>query len=232
MRLFCCASIVAVAGCAPSVDYQHLDPRINVDACADDGTATCALDFGNVDVGDSEGHAVVIENDSALVLKMALSFADGSDATFAVAPTAEVQADVPGEVVLTFAPVVAGPATATLVIEADADDAERVEVAITGVGVCRLSVSPTNCDFGDVDVGAEGFCDVTVDNDGGCTGVLDEVVVNGGGVFSLVDDPVSPQDVAAGQSVVLTVRAAPFTDGVAIGTVTVNGTTITLRVDA
>jgi hypothetical protein len=128
------------------------------------------------------------------------------------------------EVAVEWQPAAAGAASATLRVG-------DVAIDVAGTGVCPLSLSTTSCDFGDVDVGAAAFCDVDVVT-GDCGGVVDVAVVDGGGVFSLETAVALPLALQPATTTTFRVKAAPTSDGVAIGTFLLNDTTITLRVDS
>ena len=145
----------------------------------------CAFDFGEINVGAARVFSFTVRNPSQIALNVAsIEFEPGFDPAFAfdgVKPTV-VQAGIDGEVVsVKFAPVVEGAVTATVRIKSDGenlDEGEDILITLTASGASRcqpdIEILPPECNFGDVGVGATGFCDITINNI--CTSSCDLLV--------------------------------------------------------
>lgn len=206
---------------------------IDLDVCSgDEGSRVdaCALDLGGVAVGSSRTKKFAIANSSVTAISLGLSLSPCADdcGDFTFDAPAEVDGGASVDVSVTFAAAVTGDVGGTLVVDSDASNADGLVVALAASGVCPLTVAPTNCNFGTVGVGNEGFCDVDV-TAGDCEGVVVAAVVDGGGAFDLPNPPALPLRFQPNTTVTFTVRAAPTSTGNFIGTFTINDTIVTLR---
>lgn len=165
----------------------------------------CAFDFGEVDVGRARVFSFTVRNPSPVRLVVeSVTLDDGSDPAF------EFDSQLPeiiepgigsaGSVVsVKFAPTVEGPVSAVVRIKSDGEnlgEGEDVLINLTATGTSRcqpdINVLPATCDFGDVGVGATGFCDLSIENVGEC-----ELVIS-----DLGFTPETPQTVFGAQSAV------------------------------
>lgn len=185
--------------------------------CGDD----CALDFGEVKIGSTKTKKLTIRNDGDAALDVDAVFSSG-DPTFTVGEIAPIAPGAGSDIAVTFDASVGARVSAVLTLNG------AVDVDVSGTGVCPVVFSRTDCDFGDVDVGVDAFCDVVVESSDGCEATIDTAEVNGGGVFFLETEMTLPMQLS--QPTTLRVRATPATNRVSIGTFVVNETTITLRV--
>jgi hypothetical protein len=165
----------------------------------------CAFDFGEVDIGRARVFSFTVRNPSPVRLVVeSVTLDDGSDPAF------EFDSELPeiiepgigsaGSVVsVKFAPTVEGPVSAVVRIKSDGEnlgEGEDVLINLTATGTSRcqpdINVLPSTCDFGDVGVGATGFCDLSIENVGEC-----ELVIS-----DLGFTPETPQTVFGAQSAV------------------------------
>ena len=155
----------------------------------------CSFDFGEVNVGAARVFSFTVKNPSQVTLLVnGVAFEPGADPAFAfdgVLPTSVV-AGINGEVVsVKFAPQVEGTVNATVRIKSDAenlnpDEDVLINLSATGAARCQpdIEILPAQCDFGDVGVGATGFCDITINNL--CTSSCDLLISDVG--FSATTD--------------------------------------------
>lgn len=197
------AAAVSVVGCECTEVLDRLAPFIAIgdpfepesSVCAtgladNDGRPfrDCAFDFGEVDIGRARVFSFTIRNPSPVRLVLdGVEFDAGSDPAFII--DGEVPAVVEsgvgnaGVVVsVKFAPTVEGPVSAVLRIQSDGENLqpdEDVVINLTATGASRcqpdIEISPTTCDFGDVGVGATGFCDLSIKNVGQCELVVSDL---------------------------------------------------------
>ena len=176
----------------------------------------CAFDFGEVDVGRARVFSFTVRNPSPVRLVVdSITFDDGSDPSFvfdgALPVAVESGVGNIGEVVsVKFAPTVEGAVTAVLRIKSDAEnlnDDEDVVITLTATGASRcqpdIEIAPAACDFGDVGVGATGFCDVSIKNNGACELLVSDLGFTAETPFPAVFGPQSqvatPIAIAAGR---------------------------------
>lgn len=200
----------------------------------------CAFDFGEVDVGRARVFSFTVRNPSPVRLSIdSITFDDGSDPAFAFdgALPVAVESGVGnvGEVVsVKFAPTVEGAVTAVLRIKSDAEnlnkeEGEDVIITLTATGASRcqpdIEIAPAACDFGDVGVGATGFCDVSIKNNGACELLVSDLGFTAETPFPAVFGPQSqvatPIAIAGGTATSLRLYARPsaaqvFTGGLVI----------------
>lgn len=169
--------------------------QAGVDAADTNRFRDCAFDFGEVNVGAARVFSFTVKNPSQVSLSVnGITFEPGSDPAFAfdgVMPTS-VAAGVNGEVVsVKFAPQVEGTVTATVRIKSDAENLGEgedvlINLSATGASRCQpdIEILPAQCNFGDVGVGATGFCDITINNL--CTSSCDLLISDVG--FSATTD--------------------------------------------
>lgn len=199
----------------------------------------CAFDFGEINIGAARVFSFTVKNPSQAELTIeSIAFEAGTDPSITIdgaVPTNVIAAvGAVGETVnVRFAPTVEGVVRGTLRIKSNGenlDDNEDVLINFTGTGAARCApdivVTPAACDFGDVGVGATGFCDITINNDCSTTcellisdlGFTDDTDLNVFGAESAVPVPFSVP-CGTGRTIRLFARptaAQPFTGGLVI----------------
>lgn len=159
---------------------QVLAPKIQIgdpfDAtfsiCATDFVQDCSYDFGEVGIGRSKRLSFLIQNPTQVPLEIESITLEGP-ATFAIdGVVPEVVGTTLGEIVtIAFSPVVESTETARVVIASDATNVLEpvvIELVATGkdLGGPVIVIDPAECNFGDVGVGAEGTCSLSIGNGG------------------------------------------------------------------
>jgi hypothetical protein len=138
----------------------------------------CAYNFGEVGAGRAKVFSFTVRNPSQVALAIeSITLEPGSDPAFGfdgVVPVTVVPAiGNVGEIVnVKFQPTVEGAVSGVIRIKTDGenlDDDEDILINLSATGSARCTpdivVSPAECNFGDVGVGATGFCDITISND-------------------------------------------------------------------
>ncbi len=188
----------------------------------------CAFDFGEVDIGRARVFSFTIRNPSPVALLVeSVTFDAGSDPAFVIDGVVpeRVNSGVGnvGEVVsIKFAPTVEGPVNAVVRIKTDGenlDEGEDVVINLSATGASRcqpdIDVVPAACDFGDVGVGATGFCDLTINNRGQCELVVSDLGFTAETPFPAVFGPQSavniPLTIPGGTGTSLRLYARPST---------------------
>ena len=125
---------------------------------------------------------------------------------------------------VSFAPVVTGSATATVVLKSNASN-PTVSVSFSGTGGAAartLSMSTSSLSFGNEPVGGSSALGVTVKNTGNSSVTISQVTVSGAG-FGIGGGFIGAT-LAAGQSATLTVMFSPQSTGSVTGKITVSST--------
>ena len=122
-----------------------------------------------------------------------------------------------------FAPVVAGPKTASLGVSGTPGGAVSSALSGTGLAPAQLSIAPASQDFGTLVAGQTGGgVSFTVSNTGGvATGTLS--VGLPGGQFEIVSDGCAASALGAHTSCTISARFAPTSAGTKLATLTVSG---------
>jgi hypothetical protein len=173
--------LVAISGCQCGEPLQVLLPTIAIadpeDAifslCAQDFVAQCAYDFGPVLEGESRTVSFAIVNTSQTSLSITSVTLEGAP-SFALEGTMPkaVAVGSAGEVVTVRYTASAGAESARVIVTSNADNAPRIEIALTAtatsieLGGPIIVVTPAQCDFGSVGVGARSLCSVSIENAG------------------------------------------------------------------
>jgi hypothetical protein len=144
----------------------------------DDRFRDCAYDFGEVGAGRAKVFSFTVRNPSQVALNIeSITFEPGSDPAFAfdgeLPTTVSPGVGNVGEIVsVKFQPTVQGAVSGIIRIKTDGenlDDGEDILINLGATGSARCApdivVSPPECNFGDVGVGATGFCDITISNE-------------------------------------------------------------------
>jgi hypothetical protein len=188
-----------------------------------------ALDFGEVQLGESSQLSVTIRNGGTGDLRLdsvVLEALATSDLILSQAPTVPATV-VPGgtaTVAVEYLPTQEGEVAGTLRILSDAENAAEVTVLVRGTGVVtpapQLAATPAALAFGDVQVNDTQVLTVTLSNPG--TGdleitelVLDAAVTSG---FALSQVPTTPLLVVSGGAVAVDIAYTPSAEGPVTGT--------------
>ena len=146
-----------------------------------------ALDFGEVQVGESKTMRVTVSNLGDLPLEItAISILGKNPDEFSYTTDCLSGPVNPGSSCLidvTFSPSSEGSKSANLVISSNDPDEQTVSVSLSGVGyIPDIEVEPASLDFGNVEVGKTATKQVTVRNAGS------------GGTITVTDVRISGQD--------------------------------------
>jgi uncharacterized protein (TIGR03382 family) len=179
-----------------------------------------SLAFGNGRVGTtSPTKPITVTNTGSAALtvgsvSVAAPFIASAAAPITLAPGAST------EIQVAFAPTVAGPASATVVITSDAASSPTA-IAVTGTGVEPvISASTTSLDFGNVREGTTSAGKtVTLKNVG--TSPLAITAASAPAQFTITPPATLPLSVLPGASATFTVKFAPTALGPASGTVVI-----------
>jgi len=178
-------TVAAFGACRCGEPLQVLAPKIEIgdpydatfSVCATDFIKDCAYDYGEVGIGRPKLFSFVIKNPTQSDLHIDSITIDGSP-NFTIEGAApdivEAATGAVGKMVtIKYAPATETAETANVVIKSDAEnlaEGEVVTIALTAsgkdLGCPSLGVSPLQCDFGDVGVGARGSCQLSLQNNG------------------------------------------------------------------
>jgi hypothetical protein len=203
-------------------------PGLDIGAAAAPSIVTTAtLDFGSVAVGQTKDLTLAVGNSGNNNLTVSALTVNGSafrvtspSTPFTVAAGAPAKA-----VTVRFTPAAVGAVSGTIAIASNDPVRPTVSVPISGTGATStttapsISVTPTSLAYGSVTVGQTKDMTVTVANTGNAGLAVSAMTLSGAG-FTLVG-PTAPLAVAAGASMVVTVRFAPAAAGVVGGTLTI-----------
>ncbi|MCB9761378.1 MAG: choice-of-anchor D domain-containing protein [Alphaproteobacteria bacterium] len=235
-------SLTATTACygLDTIPVKDEDPGVTLDDTAEPQAygalvlSRSTVDFGEVDPGQSATEDLVLTNEGEEVIEL-LGVSISGGERFEITSTLVGDIDPGNEQVLSlrFSPNAAGEFEDTLILETDAVDAERVEVALAGTGAGggggddtgssggpALVVNPTRFDFGTIDIGQSATGDILLTNNGTSDVAIQsfrssDAVFGWGGEFSL------PYILGAGNSKAATVTYTPTQEVVSSGTVTV-----------
>lgn len=143
----------------------------------DISVSPAAVDFGEVQWGDSASVVVSIANDGTAALSLSDLALDGGSAeiTWTALTSPVVPAGAIVETVLTWAPTSGIPLEEALLVDSDDPDEPRVEVPLTGsLPYGEIYVQPTSYDYGTLEVGTSATTTVTVSNIGAGPLTIDE----------------------------------------------------------
>jgi hypothetical protein len=156
--------------------------------CATDFTKDCAYSFGDVPIGEGRFLTVTIRNPSPVSLTLYdIAFTEETDPSFSIegeVPEAISSSEGREGVRLTikFIPTLASEVKGQLVISSNAvnlEEGEDIVIDFTGNGMDlgrpELNISPPECNFGNVGIGVEAYCDITIENVGDRELVIDSV---------------------------------------------------------
>ncbi len=175
----------AFGACRCGEPLQVLAPKIEIgdpydatfSVCATDFIKDCAYDYGQVGIGRPKLFSFVIKNPTQVDLNIQSITIDGSPNFTVEGTVPDVVESATGAigkmVTIKYAPQTETDETANVIIKSDAENlaqGEDVVIALTATGKdlgCPvLAVNPSQCDFGSVGVGAEGNCQLSLQNDG------------------------------------------------------------------
>jgi hypothetical protein len=208
--------------------------------------STNRIDFGPVEIGsDPVTEALKVTNSGPAPLTLtslgiegeqAADFAVSSEATTCstekpLAPAASC------EIAVAFAPEAVGESSATLVIQHEGTGGSS-EVALVGQGEGQVeaSLEPDTVDFGDVGIGSASEPEpLTVSNTGTADLPLATIAIEGSNARDFEVQPDgscrSGATLAAGDECTVAVAFVPTAEGERAGTLTVAGSSVTLRAD-
>ena len=170
------------AGCDCGEQLQVLAPKIEIgdpydatfSVCETDFISDCAYDFGQVGIGRDKLFSFAIKNPTQVTLNITSITIEGAP-SFTFEGELPTFVDDPAGAVVTikYTPVVETQETARVVIQSDAQNlVEGQDVAIdlvaTGknLGAPTIVVDPGQCDFGEVGVGQQATCSLSIRNEG------------------------------------------------------------------
>lgn len=148
------------------------EPDINVDPVL--------VQFGQVPVEDTVAHieTILIQNIGEATLELYDIALEDPSAPYSVSAVGSVVVPPGGqtEFTVTFDPWAAEAADTKVLIESNDPDEEMVPVTIKGTGVApRIEVTPTNYDFGVVDVGCDTPVELQIKNVGNADLIVDDL---------------------------------------------------------
>lgn len=171
-----------IAGCDCGEQLQVLAPKIEIgdpydatfSVCETDFISECAYDFGQVGIGRDKLFSFAIKNPTQVTLNIASITIEGEPSFALEGELPTFVSDPAGEVVtIKYTPLVEAQETARIIIKSDAKnlvDGQDVviELVATGknLGAPTIVVDPAQCDFGEVGVGAQGTCSLSIRNEG------------------------------------------------------------------
>ncbi len=177
------------------------------------------VEFGQVPVEDTIAHieTVTIQNVGELSLEIVNIALEDASAPYTISAVGTVLVR-PGDsttFTVTFDPWAAEPADTNVLINSNDPDEEQVRVELKGTGIApRIEVSPTNYDFGLVDVGCDTPVEVTIANVGNADLVVDDLeYFTASDELSIDDSSVRlPLTIPPATSQTVLVRYAPLDD--------------------
>lgn len=186
-----------------------------------------SLVFGAISVGGSALQAITITNRGTSTLKISQVSISGNG--FHLDPLPSLPLSIPAsqtaQVVVQFAPLVAGSVTGAVTISSNASNENTTAVSLSGDGLAaaatsQLSLSPASLSFGTVSVGSSAQLPLTLSNTGSATLTISSDSVSGTG-FS-ASGPSLPMSLAAGASATLTATFSPASAGSLSGSFTIS----------
>ena len=143
------------------------------------GFSGIAIDFGNVQFGQSGSQTLIVTNDGDYALTVSGVELSGDDA-------AQYSTDWNGEqtlaigasyyVEVTFEPEERGDQTATLTVSSNDPENQEVEIGLTGFGLeIVIEVSPDAIEFGEVRIGNELRREIQISNTGNAPLIIEQV---------------------------------------------------------
>lgn len=211
---------ITLTGAVASESYDIELAGTGVNTAQPTFTAPMTLDFGMVDVGNSESIPVVSRNASGVSLTIApATFVQPDSLVWSRAsagcPTPTANAGT-CSYNYTFRPRAPGPySIATQLNVTGPGVSQAVPLALSGTGVGNLvEVSPTKFDFGTVNIGRQGRGVATIVNTS--LDALDRTFLE---PSPFLDSTTCPATIAAGASCTITYTLTPDGDPVGVGPV-------------
>ncbi len=185
---------------------------------------TSIVNFGSVQVGSMSSVPIPVSNTSRSSLTITQVTVSGSEFSFA-GPNLPITLapQQSANVYVTFFPQTAGAASGSAIImdsgfygrwEKHHTGSRTVSLSGTGVSGGYLTPSPASLNFGSIPVGSKQTQSVTVTNSGGSSVGITQAAVSGNG-FTM--SGFSPQTLAVGQSITLSVGFTATSAGAANG---------------
>lgn len=173
---------IPVAGCDCGEQLQVLAPKIEIgdpydatfSVCETDFISDCAYDFGQVGLGRDKLFSFAIKNPTQVTLNIESITLEGEPSFSFEGELPDHVSDPDGAVVtVRYAPEVEATETAKVVIKSDGQNLVEgqdviIDLTATGknLGAPAIVLDPAECNFGEVGVGAEGTCSLSIRNDG------------------------------------------------------------------
>jgi hypothetical protein len=187
-------------------------------------SSTSTVNFGSIQVGSMSSVPIPVSNTGRSNLTITQVTVSGGEFSFA-GPNLPITLapQQSANLYVTFSPKAAGSASGTATVN-DSSSYGRWEkqhggnsmISLSGTGVSGgyLTPSPASLNFGSISLGSSQTQSVTVTNSGGSSVTLSQAAVNGNG-FSV--SGFSPQTLAAGQSITMSIGFTAMSAGTANG---------------
>ncbi len=187
------------------------------------------LDLGQQLVGSVSSGPIDLTNTGNTpldVTDMTITGPDAPDFSLDLVPPFAVVPGAPVTLTVSFAPLTAGPKSATLTISHTGDN-PAVTVDLSGQGealTAILQTIPSSIDFGQQAVGSNASNPVTLTNTGNTSLDVTDLAITGPDASEFSFDLVPPFSVDPGTPVLLNVSFAPQTSGLKSATLTISHT--------
>ena len=174
-----------------------------------------SLNFGNIPVGSKQAQSVTVTNSGGSSVGITQAAVSGNGFTMSGFSPQTLAVGQSITLSVGFTASSAGPANGILSLSSSATDSS-LSVALSGTGVSGgyLTPSPASLNFGSIPVGSSQAQSVTVTNSGGSSVGITQAAVSGNG-FTM--SGFSPQTLAVGQSITLSVGFTATSAGAANG---------------
>ena len=181
-----------------------------------------SVNFGNIPVGSKQTQSVSVTNSGGSSVGITQAAVSGNGFTMSGFTPQTLAAGQSITLSIGFTATSAGAANGTLSLASSATDA-NLSVALSGTGASSgyLTPSPASLNFGNVSVGSSQTQSVSVTNSGGSSVTLSQAAVSGNG-FTM--SAFTPQTLAAGQSITLSVAFTATSAGTANGMLNLSST--------
>jgi hypothetical protein len=214
------AAIVAIAGLSSCTAYTSAKTPSKATGSGMLSANLATVTFGTVGVGKTTTQSVTVTNTGTSIVTVDQTAITGTSfTTGAGTPSATIAPGQSKTIQIQFAPLVPGSASGGFTLTSDASNSPlTVELVGTG-GQPGLAISPTNFNFGNVQVGSTGSETITLTNSGNESVSITQASAMGAG-FS-ANGLSAGATIAAGQSTTFTAQFAPTTAGSASGSISV-----------
>jgi len=181
-----------------------------------------SLNFGSIPVGSKQTQSVTVTNSGGSSVGITQAAVSGNGFSMSGFSSQTLAAGQSLTLSVAFTASSAGTANGTLSLSSTATDA-NLSVALSGTGASSgyLTPSPASLNFGSIPVGSSQTQSVTLTNSGGSSVGVTQAAVSGNG-FSM--SGFSPQTLAVGQSMTLSVGFTASSAGPANGMLNLSST--------